>query len=42
MLNEVKHLARAARVTNSNDARAMLRQAQHDVLFYGCWQKQIG
>ena len=34
MLNEVKHLARAARVINSNDAREMLRFIQHDVLFY--------
>jgi len=34
MLSLPKHLVRIARVTNSNGASKMLRQAQHDVLFF--------
>ena len=33
MLSLPKHLARAARDSNPNEAVEMLRQAQHDVLF---------
>ncbi len=33
MLNAVKHLYHAVRVTNSNDVVEMLHCVQHDVLF---------